>query len=315
MKVALRIDTKAALLAGSKATGTKVVTVDPADLTPAERTWLAAYTSAADASTGADLKLFDYIATTTGTHHFNFPVATPEALKAEAAAGVARWAAEDEAFAAADAASLLKNCGYGYKSDLPAQLAHPDRYPRLAARRAELEAAAAAERAAYDRAEAEKKAANEAERRDREAADAREKADREAKLTLLAEWARSHGSDTCKLRLEEGFASWASLALEEWTEARHADLGTDDPVPDGFEFATAEERLSPTAKEVLALRRVKGLLADGESARLVVIRYVPGEDEDNDYDDEPADPVVRTEIEVTVNPFGLGTRDVFVAVG
>jgi len=129
---------------------------------------------------------------------------------------------------------------------------------------AELEAARVAARDAAVQAATDLRAATEARRA--------------AALAELSAWAAAHGSERVHLLMEEGHASWVSVAEREYL---------DSVMPEGYAAITVSHRDSdrthPTAEDILALRAARAL-ADGTTttdARLVwVTEYRPAEDDE-----------------------------------
>ncbi len=152
-----------------------------------------------------------------------------------------------------------------------------------------------------------KEAAERAEREkaEREKAEA-ERAARAARQEPLRRWAIAHGSETLRLRIDGGF-EWTGLALTEWADQEFAAIsGGAAPLddPEGYEPDGDEPRLAPTLAEMLSLRRWREAVGDRGTAELVLVKYTPVVDEDDDgYPDDDDRPVIhRTEIKVTVRP-------------
>lgn len=157
------------------------------------------------------------------------------------------------------------------------------------------------------------KAHHAAEKAAEDKAKAKEAAAVEAGKAKLAEWTRQHGGETAKLRLEEGLESWVSAAKEDYAESVWSIFGLDEAeVPDGYEFrrGNSGEKLSPSAAEIKALRaaRAQAETLDPEGAmidmELIHITYHSCDDATEDAPDR----LSATEIRITLDVFGLGTK-------
>lgn len=168
------------------------------------------------------------------------------------------------------------------------------------------------------------KAAYEAECAERVRASAAVKARREAEEAAakdrLAAWVRANGSELARLRLEDGYDCWVSVARHEYAEAAGArvvaGLGlTAAETPDGYEHDESEERECPLVHEIKALRAAREAAAKEPAdhpvgVELLLSVYKPTEDED-DYDTgEDAEPLKRCELRVTVDGLPGGSIDV-----
>jgi hypothetical protein len=156
---------------------------------------------------------------------------------------------------------------------------------------AELEATNAAARA---RAEAER-----AEERDRKEAEAK------ANKEKLAAWVRENGTEVARLRLEEGYDSWVTVAAADLADAlagRVAEgLGLKPAeVPDGYSHTRDEERKCPTADEIKVLRAARATAEKetewGVTPSLARSTYTQDQD---DYEDD-SDVISRTELRLTI---------------
>lgn len=135
---------------------------------------------------------------------------------------------------------------------------------------------------------------------------AAEAAEDVAKLERLKEWVRAHGDETTRLRLEEGYDSWISTAREQYADniARSVSVASgltldDRELYDSCDAVRYEERKSPDAAEIKALRRVRDALPVGTVAKLVYAVYRGGDLEED---------VSRAEVQLTIAVPGSGTE-------
>lgn len=312
MRFKFSVDQKAAIRGGYNHSGIVSIDIDVASLSQDDRDLL------------ADSLAFDgQIAAVSGggTQHFVVADApTAEALiaairrtRALAAASAAqRQATEDAEIAeceAHDAQSLAQrrtkgqpgdwyaDCGYlNYARGREAELAARNT-PEWQAWQDELSAANAAHQAAVAA--------------ERLAAVRRQEAQTAAAKKRLADWVHAHGSETARLRLDDGYSCWVSAAVEEYADAaadriaRGAGLIPAED-PEGTDGQPViEDRHCPTGGELAALRAVRALAEADEADAAVRLKYVRYDRCDDD-DDAP-EKQYRTEIEIAIDT-GLGAE-------
>lgn len=145
-------------------------------------------------------------------------------------------------------------------------------------------------------------------------------ADKALELEDFRQWALTHGSETLRLRVEEGF-KWQSLAEGEWADSILTRAGiTDTPLPDMLGFdQESEESEQPTAAQIHSLRRIREALASlPDVPTEVAIRDFTYTEEIPDEDNMGQDPetIKRTEVCVdiaTPTPTGSEVTRYFIA--
>lgn len=151
------------------------------------------------------------------------------------------------------------------------------------------------------------------------AANLEKKQRKEAAENQLRQWALTHGSETLRLRTEEGF-SWKELAAEEWADALIAKAGITHPMletPDGYS-PDGENAQEPTISQIQSLREIRDLLAataadTPHKTCLTDITYTEDTDEDEYPGDDP-DVIHRTEVQVDITcPTGVTVTRYFQA--
>jgi hypothetical protein len=137
--------------------------------------------------------------------------------------------------------------------------------------------------------------------------------ERDAKKETFRQWAITHGSETLRLRAEEGFI-WPALAAEEWATAMLAQAGiTDTPLTDPEGYTPDCDSLGePTAEEIKNLRRFRQALATVPELETTVELKIATYTEESDGDHyQPEEPVIITRHEIHVKittPHGTETR-------
>ncbi len=322
MKIAVQIDTKAALLKGINAAGARVIEIAPAELTDTQRAMLAAKTQSTCGSRWAegiraDLYLMFGPGETT-LHDATqadlcrvldecaASVATAEAKRAEERAEEARKTAEKDALLAAKPiAELIDQDRYGSRHWSPVYEFLRGDYPLLSARKAEADAECARRNAELD-------ARAEAARAEAETVKADSAARLAESVAELREWAVAHGSDLAKARMTAGYDCWLSEARTNYLDVVFADLCAGFTVAGHSE--ESEERKCPTLPELKSLAtmtaRVDALEEDearpNEYATVELLRvtYTPEESEDEYGSGDEVEPVKATVLAVSVTIFG-----------
>lgn len=123
------------------------------------------------------------------------------------------------------------------------------------------------------------------------------------KLAAFHQWALTHGSETLRLRAEEGF-EWQSLAEWEWADSLLTKAGiTDTPLPEmpGYDQDSSESE-QPTAAQIKNLRRFREALAKLTDAPTeVTLRDFTYTENIPDEDNMGQDPEVIKRTEVCVD--------------
>ena len=134
--------------------------------------------------------------------------------------------------------------------------------------------------------------------------------DQEKQLEEFRQWALNYGSETLRLRVEEGF-KWQPLAEKEWAYYMLAKSGIQDTPLEGMPEYTASigECPQPSAQEIKLLRHFRSALDTipeaAASAELVCCTYSKIES-DGEFIDEETDCIVRNEIKVTIRGHARG---------
>ena len=296
MQLTCYINQPEAIRRGHNANSTVKLEIDPAELTPAEREALAA------SFTSGEFR--------SAQHCYPLPEPTLQGLRETLQDLVAKAAAAEAAAAAAAAEKQAKTLSIQAEFDAgnPAEMVtisylgnnefgDRDRYNVLRDDQKEIAIAICdrlrSEREAQKALEAARIAANQ---------EAHQAAKDQA-TEKIRQWTLANGSETLRLRAEEGFA-WRSLAEQEWADAMLTQVGIAQPaVPtmDGFDD-NSDACTSPTATEVKKLRVFREALKTiPEMAAEVELRtFTYTKELDKQHDGDP-EKIVRTELKVTVN--------------
>ena len=319
MKIVFHVDQAAAIRGGHNDHGQREREIDVAALSQEDRDLLASVIDYEGKATRVPNGSGQVVSVTADAPTAAGLMAGVRRAVAEAARLAAgRRAKEDEELAlteAEDAAALAEKrlrksaCGFydqwepdhgrgwrllNYAKGREAELATRNS-PAWSAWLEEIAARNAAEKAAYDARAAEKRAAD-------ERAAAEKKAREEAGRAVLRAWAKEHGGDLARLRLEEGYDCWLTAARDDYAESVFAAVAAGlEPAeePDGTDGRPeVEERKCPAAAEIKALRAVR-TACEGHpaAAELVYVRYDRADDAD---ESEVPAKQYRAELEITV---------------
>lgn len=298
MQLTCYINQPEAIRRGHNAYSTVKLEIDPAELTPAEREELAASFTSGEFRSARQ------------AHYL--PEPTLQGLREKLQDLVAKAAAEAAAAAAAAAEKQAKTLSIQAEFDAgnPAEMVtisylgnnefgDRDRYNVLRDDQKEIA------RAICDRLRSEREAQKALEAARIAANQEAYQAAKDQATEKIRQWTLANGSETLRLRAEEGFA-WRSLAEQEWADAMLTQVGITQPaVPamDGYGFDDHSDACTtPTATEVKKLRVFREALKTiPEMAAEVELRtFTYTKELDKQHDGDP-EKIVRTELKVTVN--------------
>lgn len=289
MKLTCYINQPEAIRRGHNADSTVKLEIDPAELTPAEREELAASFTSGEFRIARQAHYLPE-PTLQGLREKLQELVTRGAT--DAAVKQAKMLAAQAKFDAGNPAELIKidcNGDIALYSPCPYDLLRDDQ-KEIA-------------RAICDRLRSEREAQKALEAARIAANQEAYQAAKDQATEKIRQWTLANGSETLRLRAEEGFA-WRSLAEQEWADAMLAQVGITQPaVPamDGFD-ADSDACTTPTATEVKKLRVFREALKTiPEMAAEVELRtFTYTKELDKQHDGDP-EKIVRTELKVTVN--------------
>lgn len=126
------------------------------------------------------------------------------------------------------------------------------------------------------------------------------RAEKATRLEGFRQWAFAHGSETLRLRVEDGFP-WEQLAEQEWAAERLVDAGlTETPLTDYEDYVPdSRDAAEPTAGQMKALRHFREVFDAATKVSLHDVTYTELiADEDNLGQDPEV--IRRTEIRVGI---------------